>query len=73
LILWQGLTASQIAPTYRLPPKYQALLESDSVSDGGSSRAFNLLDDCHPVGLGIEVDFCLPSERDIHSLERISE
>jgi putative transposase len=46
---------------------------SDSLEDGKSFRTFNVLDDYRREGLGIEVDFSLPSERVIRSLEQIIE
>ena len=46
---------------------------SDSLSNGRSFRTFNVLDDYNREGLGIEVDFSLPSERVIRSLEQIIE
>jgi putative transposase len=46
---------------------------SDSLDDGRRFRTFNVLDDYNREGLGIEVDFSLPSERVIRSLERIIE
>lgn len=35
----------------------------DQLSDGRSYRLLNVIDDCNREGLGIEVDFSLPSER----------
>lgn len=46
---------------------------SDSLDDGRRFRTFNVLDDYNREGLGIEVDFSLPSARFIRSLERIIE
>lgn len=46
---------------------------SDSLNDGRQFRTFNVLDDYNREGLGIEVDFSLPSLRVIRSLERIIE
>ena len=46
---------------------------SDSLDDGRRFRTFNVLDDYNREGLGIEVDFSLPSERVIRSLEQIIE
>jgi putative transposase len=43
----------------------------DQLSDGRSIRLFNVIDDFNREGLGMEVDFSLPSERVIRSLERI--
>ena len=43
----------------------------DQMSDGRSIRLFNVIDDFNREGLDIEVDFPLPPERVIHSLERI--
>jgi putative transposase len=42
---------------------------SDSLGDGRRFRTFNVLDDYNREGLGIEVDFSLPSGRVIRSLE----
>jgi putative transposase len=43
----------------------------DQLSDGRSIRLFNVIDDFNREGLNIEVDFSLPSERVIRSLEQI--
>lgn len=43
----------------------------DQLSDGRSIRLFNVIDDFNREGLGIEVDFSLPSERVIRSLDQI--
>ncbi len=43
----------------------------DQLSDGRSFRLFNVLDDFNREGLDIEVDFSLPAERVIRSLEQI--
>ena len=45
----------------------------DSLGDQRRFRTFNLLDDYNREGLGIEVDFSLPSGRVIRSLEQIIE
>lgn len=45
----------------------------DQLSDGRSIRLFNVIDDYNREGLEIEVDFSLPSERVIRTLERIIE
>ena len=45
----------------------------DQLADGRSIRLFNVIDDFNREGLGIEVDFSLPSERVILSLDRIIE
>jgi putative transposase len=45
----------------------------DAPGDGRSFRTFNVLDDFNREGLGIEVDFSLPSARIIRALERIIE
>jgi len=39
--------------------------------DGRAFRLLNVLDDFNREGLGIEVDFSLPAERVIRSLDRI--
>ena len=46
---------------------------SDSLIDGRAIRTFNVLDDYNREGLGIEVDFSLPSTRVIRSLEQLIE
>ena len=46
---------------------------SDTLLDGRPFRTFNVLDDFNREGLGIEVDFSLPSGRVIRSLEQIIE
>jgi putative transposase len=43
------------------------------LEDGRTSRLFNVIDDFNREALGIEVDFSLPSERVIRSLEQIIE
>lgn len=43
------------------------------LADGRSVRLFKVIDDYNREGLGIEVDFSLPSERVIRSLDRIIE
>jgi len=45
----------------------------DQLSDGRSFRLFNVIDDYNREGLGIEVDFSLPSQRVIRSLDQIIE
>jgi putative transposase len=45
----------------------------DQLADGRSIRLFNVIDDYNREGLGIEVDFSLPAERVIRSLDRIIE
>jgi len=46
---------------------------SDSLSDGRSIRTFNVIDDYNREGLCIDVDFSMPSQRVIRSLEQIIE
>jgi putative transposase len=46
---------------------------ADRLGDGRAFRLLNVLDDFNREGLGIEVDFSLPAERVIRSLERIIE
>ena len=46
---------------------------ADQLVDGRSFRALNVLDDFNREGLGIEVDFSLPAERVLRSLNRIME
>jgi len=45
----------------------------DQLADGRSIRLFNVIDDFNREGLSIEVDFSLPSDRVIRSLDRIIE
>ena len=45
----------------------------NQVADGRRIRLFNVIDDFNREGSGIEVDFSLPSERVIRSLDRIIE
>jgi len=45
----------------------------DQLRNGRSYRLFNVIDDFNREGLGIEVDFSLPAERVIRSLEQIIE
>lgn len=45
----------------------------DQLSDGRSIRLFNVIDDYNREGLGIEVDFSLPSMRVIRALNQIIE
>lgn len=45
----------------------------DQLADGRCYRLFNVLDDCNREGLCIEVDFSLPAERVIRSLDQIIE
>jgi putative transposase len=45
----------------------------DQLSDGRSFRTFNVIDDFNREGLCIEVDFSLPSERVIRTLEQVFE
>ncbi len=46
---------------------------ADRLADGRQFRLLNVLDDFNREGLGIEVDFSLPAERVILSLDRIIE
>ena len=46
---------------------------ADRLEDGRAFRLLNVLDDFNREGLGIEVDFSLPAERVIRSLDRIIE
>jgi len=45
----------------------------DQLSDGRSYRLLNVIDDFNREGLGIEVDFSLPAERLIRTLDNIIE
>ena len=46
---------------------------ADQLGDGRAFRLLNVLDDFNREGLGIEVDFSLPAERVIRSLNRLME
>ena len=46
---------------------------ADALGDGRAFRLLNVLDDFNREGLGIEVDFSLPADRVIRSLNRIIE
>ena len=46
---------------------------ADLLADGRAFRLLNVLDDFNREGLGIEVDFSLPAERVVRSLDRIIE
>jgi putative transposase len=43
----------------------------DQLEDGRSIRLFNVIDDFNREALGIEVEFSLPSERVVRSLDQI--
>ena len=43
----------------------------DQLQDGKSIRLFNVIDDFNREALGIEVDFWLPAERVVRSLDQI--
>jgi len=45
----------------------------DQLQDGRCIRLLNVIDDCTREGLGLEIDFSLPSERVIRTLENIIE
>lgn len=45
----------------------------DQLANGRSYRLFNVIDDYNREGLGIEVDFSLPTERVIRALDQIIE
>jgi putative transposase len=45
----------------------------DQLQNGRSYRLFNVIDDFNREGLGIDVDFSLPSERVVRSLNQIIE
>lgn len=46
---------------------------SDSLQDGRSIRTFNVIDDYNREGLCIDVDFSMPSQRVVRSLEQVIE
>ena len=48
-------------------------LMHDQLADGRSIRLFNVIDDDNRDGISIEIDFSLPFERVIRSLDRIIE
>lgn len=45
----------------------------DQLQNGRSVRLFNVIDDFNREGLGMEIDFSLPSERVIRALDQIIE
>ena len=45
----------------------------DSLSNGRAFRTFNVIDDYNREGLGIEVDYSLPAQRVVRTLNRIIE
>lgn len=45
----------------------------DQLEDGRRFRLLNILDDCNREGLGIEVDFSIPTERVIRTLNHLIE
>lgn len=45
----------------------------DSLQNGKTYRLFNIIDDCNREGLGIEIDFSLPAQRVIKTLDQIIE
>ena len=60
----------------RIKPRHRLVREKPlplAVPTQISIRLFNVIDDYNREGLGIEVDFSLPSERVIRSLDRIIE
>lgn len=57
----------------RLGPSHGLQANHCRVTDGRAFRLLNVLDDFNREGLGIEVDFSLPAERVIRSLNRIIE
>ena len=46
---------------------------ANQLADGRSIRTLNVLDDFNREGLRIEIDFSLPTERDVRSLNQIIE
>jgi putative transposase len=46
---------------------------TDRLGDGRAFRLLNVLDDFNREGLGIEVDFSLPAERVVRTLNQIIE
>jgi putative transposase len=54
-------------------PTWSMDFMADRLGDGRAFRLLNVLDDFNREGLGIEVDFSLPAERVISSLDRIIE
>lgn len=77
-----GTTVPQLCREYSISSAtfYVAINQSwsmdfmhDQLSDGRSFRLFNVIDDFNREGPGIEVDFSLPAERVIRSLDQIIE
>lgn len=77
----------RIKPKKRLPARESVPLDeaqepndcwsldfmSDSLTDGRSYRALNVIDDFNREGLAIEVDHSLPSERVVRVLDQVAE
>ena len=53
----------------RLGPSHGLQANHCRATDGRAFRLLNVLDDFNREGLGIEIDFSLPVERVIHSLD----
>lgn len=58
---------------YRIYRELELNLMADRLADGRAFRLLNVLDNFNREGLGIEVDFSLPAERVIRSLNHIIE
>ena len=58
------------AGKHALPGSGSMDFMADRLGDGRAFRLLNVLDDFNREGLGIEVDFSLPAERVIRSLDR---
>ena len=62
-----------IAARQAMPASLGGDFMADQLADGRKFRALNVLDDFSREGLGIEVDFSLPTVRVIRSLNRVIE
>jgi putative transposase len=70
-LIWHAGRLASARPATATRPSWTR--KNDQLADGRSIGLFNVIDDFNRKGLGIEVDFSLPSERVIRSLDRIIE
>lgn len=68
----RGKPATLAAPT-TINQSWSMDFMHDQLADGRSIRLFNVIDDFNREGLDIEVDFSLPAERVIRTLNNIIE
>jgi len=66
-------TAEQLSVPSGINQVWSMDFMHDQLQDGRCVRLLNVIDDCTREGLGLEIDFSLPSERVIRALENIIE